>query len=275
MTRSAIYAGDVVHARTRPRQHRLHYRVFALLIDLDELGALNRGLRLFGHNRWAAFGFRDKDHGDGVTPLRHWAGRLLEEADAGYDGGRIELLCYPRVLGFVFNPLSVYFGYTRAGELAAILYEVHNTHGERHTYVIPAKAEGEVVRHSARKQFFVSPFMPMDCVYRFRIRPPGERVGISILEHDAEGLLLSASFTGRREELSDGALWRMLLAYPLMTLKVVAGIHVEALRLLLKGVPFHHHRRAARRIDSVVVRPEAEASAADHAPGHRQTEPVG
>lgn len=274
MTRSAIYTGDVVHTRTRPRSHRLHYRVFALLLDLDELDALDRGLRLFGHNRWAPLGFRDRDHGDGVTPLREWAGRLLAEAGAGYDGGRIELLCYPRVLGFVFNPLSVYFGYTRAGTLAAILYEVHNTHGERHTYVIPAKVDGDVVRHGARKQFFVSPFMPMDCVYRFRIRPPGERVGILILEDDAEGLLLTASFTGRRQALSDRALWRLLFAYPLMTLKVMAGIHLEAARLLLKGMPFHHHRRAARPIDSVVVAAEAAASRPDHAPGHGEAERV-
>lgn len=246
--RSAIYAGDVLHARFRPKQHKLRYRVFCLLLDLDELETL--GLKLLGVERPGLFGFRSGDHGDGRTPLRQWAAQLVAEAGIDWDGARIELLCYPRMLGFVFNPLSVYFCRGRSGEVQAILYEVHNTHGERHTYVMPGRHEaGGIVRHAAAKTFFVSPFMPMDCTYRFRIRPPGEAVGISILENDGEGLLLTASFTGEREELTDRALMGLLLRYPLMTLKVVAGIHWEALQLLLKGVRFLDWQAARRRID--------------------------
>lgn len=235
---SAIYTGLVQHERMRPRRHRLEYRVFCLLLDLDEVPALK--LPPF-------MGFREADHGDSKTPLRLWAAGLLADAGIAFDGGRITLLCYPRLFGFVFNPLTVFFCYRQSGELAGLLYEVHNTHGERHTYVMPAGDE-RVVRHAARKEFFVSPFMPMDCTYRFRITPPGPRVGVSILEDDAEGLLLTASFTGRRQEMTSGALWRLLIDYPLMTLKVVAGIHWEAVKLLLKGVKFLHHRPAARRI---------------------------
>jgi hypothetical protein len=251
--RSALYRGEVVHSRLRPKRHSLGYKVFCLLLDLDELEALTGRFALLGIERPSLFSFRQSDHGDGRQPLRQWAAERLAEAGIGYDGGRIELLCYPRVLGFVFNPLSVYFCHRSDGQLAGILYEVHNTHGERHTYALPATGNERVVRHAARKQFFVSPFMPMDCTYRFRISPPAERVGISILEDDAEGLLLTASFTGRREELSKRALWRAFRGYPLMTLKVVAGIHWEALRLVAKGVPFFDWSPARQRIAAGTV----------------------
>ena len=245
--RSGIYAGEVVHARLRPKRHRLRYRVFSLLLDLDELE--DTKLRLLGIERPGLFGFFARDHGDGHLPLREWIGRLVCEAGIDWDGGRVELLCYPRMFGFVFNPLSVYFCYARNGQVQAILYEVHNTHGERHTYVLPAQGgDGGIVRHEAAKRFFVSPFMPMECTYRFRILPPGERVGVSILEDDAEGLLLTASFTGRREALTDRALLRLLLRYPLMTFKVVAAIHWEALKLLARGVRLLNWRPARQRI---------------------------
>jgi len=237
---SAIYVGLVQHERMRPRRHQLTYRVFSLLLDLDELPAL----------RLPPFmSFRESDHADGKTPLRQWATVLLEEAGIAFDGGQITLLCYPRLFGYVFNPLTVYFCYRRSGELVGILYEVHNTHGERHTYVMPTDNQ-RVVRHAAKKEFFVSPFMPMDCTYRFRIIPPGGRVGVSIVENDAEGLLLTASFTGRRQELTSGALWRLLLSHPLMTLKVTAGIHWEALKLLAKGVRMVPFTRATSRVAS-------------------------
>lgn len=248
--KSGLYTGRVVHERLRPKRHRLAYKVFCLLVDLDELDEIDRRFgRLLAVNRPGLFSFHERDHGAGEGSLRDWATARLAEAGIDFDGGRIELLCYPRILGFTFNPLSVYFCYRQSGELAGLLYEVHNTHGERHTYVMPAGPE-RVVRHAARKTFFVSPFMPMDCVYRFRIAPPGRRVGVSILEDDAEGLLLTASFTGERQELGRSELLRMFWRYPLMTIKVVAGIHWEAIKLLAKGFRVFHHRRAVRRIDA-------------------------
>jgi len=240
---SAIYVGDVVHRRYRPKEHRLRYKVFSLLIDLDELPDLDRHLRVFGYNRRALISFWDKDHGSGQPgKLREWVEAQL--TDAGLDRAdlRIRLLCYPRLFGYVFNPLTVYFCETRDGDLGAILYEVCNTFHERHTYVIPIEGGSQsVVRHSCRKQMYVSPFIPMDCSYQFTTRRPDSRVAIAIRETDGEGSLLSASFSGERRVLSDASLLRTLIGFPLMTLKVTAAIHWEALRLWLKGVPIHRH----------------------------------
>lgn len=254
--KSGIYTGAVMHERLRPKRHSLRYSVFCLLIDLDEFCLLDGHSALFAINRPGIFSFREADHGDGQGGLKAWAGRLLVSNGIGYDGGRIELLCYPRIFGYVFNPLSVYFCHDRAGMLIGVLYEVHNTHGERHTYVMRAEPGEPVVRHCAAKTFFVSPFMPMDCLYRFRIAPPAGRVGISIREDDAGGLLLTAAFTGERREISSGLWWRLLLAYPLMTLKVVAGIHFEAFKLLVKGLPFHRWHPAESRIAASAPGPD-------------------
>lgn len=251
---SAIYAGHVVHVRTRPRQHKLRYSVFSLLIDLDEIDDLDRNLRWFGHNRRALYAVYDADHGDGhAGTLRHWVEGRLEAAGLDARGSKIRMLCYPRILGYVFNPLTVYFCYDREGRLQAVLYEVCNTFNERHTYVIPVEEDREVLRHECAKEMYVSPFMPMDCRYDFRINPPADKVGVHIAESDGEGPVLTAVFSGRRAPLSDAGLLRMLVTYPLMTLKVMGGIHWEALRLWLKGVPVYRHAPAAAPIASTIV----------------------
>lgn len=259
--RSALYAGSVIHERTRPRRHRLRYRVFSILFDLDELENLDRKLRLFGYNRRAVMSFFDSDHGDGGrTGLRNWVEANLERAGIDIRGGDIRVLCYPRMFGFVFNPISVYFCRSADKRLAAILYEVSNTNAERHTYVIPTlPGEGEVVRQACRKTFFVSPFIEMDCTYRFRIVAPDDKVVVAITEQDRDGTFLSAVFSGARRPLSDRTLAWALLTYPLMTLKVVAGIHLEALRLWMKGVPVVAWSPAAERFSTSVVNAQQPA----------------
>lgn len=252
---SAIYAGHVLHVRSRPRKHSLRYSVFSLLIDLDEIDELNNGMRLFGYNRAALYSVHDVDHGNGRKgELRPWLEERLAAAGLKGDVWTIRMLCYPRILGYVFNPLTVYFCYRPQGELAAVLYEVCNTFNERHTYVIPVQADGgPVLRHRCAKEMYVSPFMPMNCEYNFRISPPDEDVAINIGESDPEGPLLFATFSGQRRHLSDSGLLHMALKYPLMTLKVMGGIHWEALKLWWKGVPIYRHKPAASKIASTIV----------------------
>ncbi len=258
---SALFFGSVVHSRHRPAEHSLRYRVFSLLIDLDEIETLGRSLRLFGYNRRAVFSFHDADHGLGDTGgLRRWIEENLRQAGITASGIRIAVLCYPRILGYVFNPLTVYFCRSSDGTLQAILYEVCNTFHERHTYVIPVR-EGRAdndgsVRHDCAKQMYVSPFVPMNCRYRFRIMPPDETVLVSINEYDSEGALLHASFAGKRAPLTDGMLLRAFATYPLMTLKVTAAIHWEAFKLWLKGIPVHRHRRSDERVARTIVKPD-------------------
>jgi len=239
MIKSALYEGWVMHRRLRPRHHRFKYRVFAMLLELEELPALDRHLSLFKYNRWGLFSFKDKDHGDG-RDLNVWLDDLLAQHDIAAKGPR-RVLCYPRILGYVFNPISVWFCDDQDGKLAAIVYEVHNTYEERHAYVLPVGEDKDLVRHGCSKNFYVSPFLSRDCRYDFRIRPPEKDVSIVIQEEEAGSPILSASFAGRRRAFTDGALARMLLRYPLMTLKVVAAIHFEAVRLMVKGVRRHPH----------------------------------
>ncbi|CAO3361958.1 DUF1365 domain-containing protein [Azospirillum melinis] len=240
---SGLYVGSVMHHRVKPVRHRLSYRVFSLLADLDELPRLDRELRLFAHNRFGLLGFRDRDFGPlgGMgMDLKGWAEGQL--AAAGIEGGGpVRLLCFPRVLGFVFNPLCVWFCHRRDGTLAAIIHEVSNTFGQRHAYLIPAAAGPDgLVRQRCDKGFYVSPFMDMETAYHFRIRPPGglagEPLAVSIRQTDAEGPVLHAALTARRVELTDAAILRAWARHPLMTAKVVAGIHWEALHLWRKGL---------------------------------------
>ncbi|MFZ0607146.1 MAG: DUF1365 family protein [Xanthobacteraceae bacterium] len=235
--RSALYVGSVIHRRLRPHVHRLRYRLFWLLLDLDEIDRLSKSLRLFSHNRFNAVSFHDADHGDDSgRPLRDQVEQHLIQAGIGWSGGTIRLLCMPRIFGYGFNPLSVYFCHHCDGQLAAVLYEVHNTFGERHSYLIAAgPSAGAVLEQQCRKVFYVSPFMDMALTYQFRVAIPGERVSVAIRAVAADGVMLAAVLAGRRQDISDLNLLRLLATHPLLTLKVIAAIHWHALRMLLKG----------------------------------------
>ncbi len=240
MSGSALYRGTVVHARTRRRRHRLRYNIFQLLLDLEELEDLDTRLRLFSVRRWNLVGFDAADHLAGPdVPLRDQVRALVAQSGVALDGGPIRLLCMPSILGHAFNPLSLFFCHRSDGALAAILYEVNNTFGERHVYVLPVdpdQAEGSWIEQSCKKSFFVSPFMPMDLVYSFRVLRPGPAAAVRLEVSDAEGPLLFASFQGKGELLTDGALLRAFLGAPLLSLKVLGAIHWEALWIWLKGM---------------------------------------
>jgi len=238
---SCLYPGTVMHRRMQPH-HRLRYRVFSLLVDLDALPALDRGLRLFSHNRFNLLSFHDRDHGrcDGSAP-RAWVDAALA-AHGIAPAARIALLCFPRLLGYVFNPLSIFFCYAPSGALRAILYEVRNTFGDKHGYLIevpPGHAGDAPIHQACAKSFHVSPFLPVAGEYRFRVRPPDARLSIQI-RHLIDGAeVLLATHTGRRAALTDRAILRQVIRHPLMTVKVFAGIHWEALFLWLKRARYH------------------------------------
>jgi uncharacterized protein len=248
---SGLYVGRVSHTRVKPRKHALAYRVFMLLVDLDELPALAR-LKTLGVGRFNLFGFDPRRFGDGSgTSLKAQVEATLAAAGIAH-GGPVRMLAMPQILGRAFNPLTVYFCHGADGALSAILYEVNNTFGERHSYLIPAP-NAALVKQACAKQFYVSPFMDMDLSYAFRILRPEERVLVAVDTSDADGLVLAASFSGERRPLSDGQLLKAWLTHPWMTLGVVAAIHVEALKIWLKG-------------EKVRVRPPAPAQAVTVAP---------
>lgn len=237
-----LYPGQVMHHRLKPFGHRFTYTVFSLLVDVDRLDELSRMTPLLGVNRAGLASFRESDHADNGESIRTFANRLLADAGLAEPAARILLLAYPRIFGYVFNPISVYFAYDRAGQLVALIYSVRNTFGERHTYVAPV-APGEVtdsgVRQTRRKLFHVSPFIGMGARYHFRILSPGKAIRLRIHETEAGEPLLAATFSGKATELTSSSLARCLLKIPFMTWKITFGIHWEALKLWLKGARFH------------------------------------
>lgn len=237
---SALFPGHVTHTRLRPKVHKLGYKIYSLLLDLDELEALHSRLRLFSVNRFNLFSFHEKDRGNGsVTPLREQVEDAMRGAGIEPDGGAIRLLTMPRILGWAFNPLSVFFCYNRGGELTAILWEVDNTFKQRHGYMIPVDGEqnGRIVQ-SCDKAFYVSPFMDMKLRYEFEVLSPADKLMIRINSFDDEGLLLTARHLARRVKLSDAALLLAFFTIPFLTLRVVGGIHWEALKIWAKGIGF-------------------------------------
>ena len=257
MKNSALYVGTVSHTRLRPFRHSFDYRVYTLLVDLDELPDINRSLRLFTHNGFNLFGLADRDHGsrDGAG-LRSWIDGQLAAAGIDLDGGSVRLLSFPRVLGFTFDPLSIWYCYHADGSLAAVLHEVKNTFGEQHCYLVPIDG---TLSHQFAKEFFVSPFMEMEAVYRFAMSPPGERLSVAITHSDDEGELLRASIHGSRIPLSDRNLLKLFLTHPLVTLKVVAAIHWQGFRLWRKGAPYRRRPAPPASPVTIVARDRIEA----------------
>lgn len=255
MSASALYTGQVSHLR--PGKHRLRYRVFMLALALDEISAIDARLRLFSHNRFNLVALFDCDHGDRRNEaIQPQIEAKLRAAGLDCEGGRIILLTIPRLLNYAFNPLSIYFCYRQTGELAALAHEVSNTFGERHFYILPAMTtERGTVAQACEKSFFVSPFLEMDLRYEFEVTAPGERCVINMTVRRGEDLALAASFAGERRELSDAGFVRAFVGDPLMTFKVIAGIHWEALKMWLKGVRYLGRGRCAESVPTAATTP--------------------
>lgn len=244
MTLSALFPGETWHRRLRPVEHFLRYRLLMLLLDLDEAETISRRSRWFGYNRSRILAFHERDHGDGsATPLAQQVATHLTAAGMP-SGGAIRVLCMPRVFGAVFNPLTIYYCHAPDAPDAApiaLLYEVNNTFGQRHSYLLAVENENERLQNNCDKQFYVSPFMDMELHYRFNLGAPplsgeGAPLSVDIAVEDTEGRILTAAFHGRRQAMTEAALLRAAFGYPLLMLKVVGAIHWEALKLWLKGM---------------------------------------
>jgi DUF1365 family protein len=231
--RSAVYTGTLLHARRTPARHVFRYPVSYWLFDLDELSELEQRLQLFSVNRRNVVSLRDRDHFDGARPLKQAVVELAGDASIE----RVLLLTQPRVLGYVFNPVSFYWCYRGDGSLACMVAELNNTFGER----LPEVLRGPELRYEHRKRLHVSPFFGLDQSYEYAFSQPGQEVWARIHVREDDGSRpLTAVLHARRRELTNRSLSALLLRYPLQPLQVTALIHFEAIRLLRKRVPFHH-----------------------------------
>lgn len=255
MRNEGLYRGEVVHARLRPVAHKLSYKVFSLLTDIDRLDELGRRLKLFSYNRFGLTSVCDKDHFEG-KPLRQSLDSIAAKAGMAHLVDRYLMLAYPRILGFVFNPITVFYGLDKAGTPRLMIYEVNNTFGQKQTYVLPVeetKTDG-LIHQACAKTFYVSPFNNVEGDYAFHITPPSEEMTIGVaLKTDGEPLL-RAHFRGRHEPVTDTGLLKALLAYGWMSINVVVAIHFEALKLWLKGLRLRPRPKAPKsRIELPVL----------------------
>lgn len=242
---SCLYTATLRHRRSRPTVHDFQYRVFMFYFDLDELSEVDRTIRPFSVNRFNVVAFHDRDHMDRrPDSTKQKVLRFLSQHGIEIGGGKIFLLTSCRILGYVFNPISLYYCHGPSGTLDAVVAEVSNTFGEQYLYVLsePLNRDTNATRtrrYRARKVLHVSPFISMDAIYDFHLAPVGDSLSIGIVEHEGGDHVLDAQLWGHRTPLTTATLSRTLLTYPLMTLRTTAAIHAQALRLYLKRTPFH------------------------------------
>lgn len=239
MINSAIYNGKVIHKRFKPKVHYFKYKVFSLLIDLSELEILDKKVNFFSYNKFNLISFYEKDHGDrDGSSLTSWVKKNLEKNNIQAKDIKIKILCYPRIFGFVFNPLSVFYIYNLQDQLISILYEVKNTFGEQHTYIFKVTKDANLVQNNCSKKFHVSPFIEMNCNYFFRLLKPGNKISVIIDQYDGEDQILYASQDGTRSDFNTQHLIKSYLKHPIMTFKIILAIHFEAFKLWAKGIKF-------------------------------------
>ena len=236
---SCIYKGFVTHRRFTPLRHFFSYKTFSILFDLDELDKIDKKINFFSLNSFNLFSFYNKDHGerDGSN-LKNWVIESLKKYNLSLNINKIKLLCFPRIFGYVFNPLSVFYCYEQ-NKLRAILYEVKNTFNEQHTYIFLVDGKANIISQNCNKKFYVSPFIEMKTFYNFRLSEPGESLKILIKQTDnCEEKILVACQTGKKQVLSTKELLKNFFTHPLMTFKIIVAIHIEAFRLWKKGAIF-------------------------------------
>lgn len=266
-----LLTGHVMHERLRPKRHRFTYPVFYVRCDLDRLASLDRGW--FGIDRWRLLSLHRLDHGpcDG-SDLAAWMRVQLSAAGLDVANGRIWLQAFPRVFGYAFNPVSFWFCHDRDGHLRALLAEVRNTFGARHSYLLSAPGNAPITAETTlecRKVLHVSPFCRVEGSYEFRVRETPNSASVSIDYRDADGLLIRTALVGRLKPLTRSIALAALIRQPLLTVGAAARIHWQALRLAIKRVPFHGKNPAPGRT--------ADAStdaATDHAASGQPSAPA-
>lgn len=244
---SALYVGHVTHQRLTPKRHSLRHRVYWLLVDLQDVENLGSKLRFFSHNKTNFMSLYDRDHGDGTdTPLYPQAIAHLRNAGIQDDQIVVQLLCMPRVAGYDFNPLSVYFCSSRDGLPLAVIYEVNNTFGGRHSYVIPVASSATggngnadfgdgVIRQQCEKEFYVSPFLDLDLGYRFATRAPAEHVSVAVQARKRDSAIINTALSGQRLKFTDRNILRLTMTHPMLPMKVMGAIHWHAFKMWWRG----------------------------------------
>ena len=240
--RSHILHGKVRHRRSRPVEYELEHDVFYLALDLAEIDAVARRLRLFSRNRANVLSFRDADHWlPAARDLEDSVMQHLRAEGSEPQGWRTIFIATPRILGYQFNPASFYLCRDGEGVLRVVVVEVHNTHGERRLYTLRPERRGKAWVDSMDKDFYVSPFIDMDASYTVRVQDDPDSLRIAITETERGEALLTATLVLRRARLTDRMLARLLLRIPLATHKTIAAIHLHAWRLWRQGIRFHRH----------------------------------
>lgn len=237
MISPGIYTGSVRHTRVKPRRLSLRHRCFWLALDIDSIDDVARAQPLLSHNRFNVLSLYDRDYGEtGTRGLREKVEALLSDGGFAKPPERIILFSMPRVLGYGFNPLSLFFCLDGDGRTEAIVYEVHNTFKQRHCYIAPVGQQADRAVQSAEKVFYVSPFMDMDMTYTFKVAATPDRFVLAIDARDAEGPVIFTSINTEWQALSGASLFKAWVRHPLMSLKVIGAIHFHAARLWSKGI---------------------------------------
>ena len=237
---SCLYECTVMHRRLHPKPHEFVYRIFLFLLDLDEIPALTRSVPIFSAEEPNLYSLRNEDyfqfHSRG---LRANLETFLQTQNIAERPARIRLLTLPRMLGYTFNPISIFFCFDEENRPLTSVVQVGNTFGELKPYLVPLDESGNGFHIRVPKNYYVSPFSPLDLAFDFRFKIPSQNLHIAIDNYQGDQQILVSTLTGKRTELTTSHLARLTLAFPLVTLKIIFLIHWEALRLWLKGIPFH------------------------------------
>lgn len=244
-----VFVGRTEHARPDGTS-RFEYRLFSIFLDVDEPSSR---ASLLAVNKFGLLSFHERDHGDRSGPLRPWVERTFALGGVQLEGGPIRLLTMPRIIGFVFNPISIFFGYGPDNRLRGVLYEVNNTFGETHCYVAAATDDG-ANRHRAEKRFHVSPFFGVNGAYEFKLQAPAPDFALRIIKKQPSGPDHIATWTAQRRPLTNGALLKAWLGSPLLTFWVVAAIHWQALKVWLRGARYHKKPKAPETLVTIAER---------------------